>query len=216
MTDAPGPFGPLSRDDRLPLERGPSLEALVASDVATLGGVHDTLLRVSDALVHAGESTLEGDTAGDFAQLVGEVDQGDADAVDRFWQDIVDNGDTFAGHMNDRAAELPPDDTLEAETLPPVDDLGFVIGEPEPPAPGPPPAPEPPPPGGGGGGGGLTEADAITLVTSWYRDTLDRDPDPDGLAVWVELLIVRHQTIASVHAQFLAAAAAELASRESP
>lgn len=214
MTDAPGPFGPLLRDDRLPLERGPSLEALVASGLANLSGVHDTLLRVSDALVHAGDSDLEGDTAGDFARLIDEVDQGDADAVDQFWQDIVDNGDGFAGAMNDRAAELPPDETLESAALPPVDDLGLVIDD-----------------GSGGGGGdtggggggsggggsdtsGLTEADATRIVTGWYRETLSREPDPDGLAGWVDALWRRREPLEQVHATFMNAAAVELASRE--
>jgi hypothetical protein len=213
MTDAPGPFGPLSRDDRLPLEPAPSFAVLVASGFASLGAVDDTLARSLDALAHAGESDLEGETAGDFAELVGEVLAGDADGLDNFWQDIVDNGDGFVFNMSQRAAELPAEDANETETLPDVTDLGLDTSGPPPPAPspgpspGPGPSPSPPPPGQ------ITEAQARGIITGWYHETLDREPDEDGMQVWLEMFLVRHYSVERVHAEFLSAAAIELAGR---
>jgi hypothetical protein len=67
--------------------------------------------------------------------------------------------------------------------------------------------------GGGGGGGGLTDDEATAIVTGWYHDTLTREPDADGLAVWLDALVRRRLAVNAVHLWFLDAAKQEIDAR---
>src|SRR2546425_11511606 len=98
-SNEPWPRVPLTLAELVPFPSRPSFETLVASGVDTLRGVDDTLVRVTDGLVHAGDTTIEQDTARDFVALITEVDHGDQDALEHFWQDIVDNGDAYVSSI---------------------------------------------------------------------------------------------------------------------
>jgi len=195
---------PLTLEQLAPFPPRPSFESLVAAGVDTLSGVDDTLVRVADALVHAGDTTIEHDTAGDFVALITEVSQGDADGLESFWQDIVDNGDAYVSSNGARLADLPPDGTDTTASLGPEFETPTDVAGAAAPAGGP-PSPSP--------SGSLAEASATATVTGWYRETLSREPDAGGLASWVDALVHRGLPVEAVHVWFQNAAAIEIAAR---
>jgi hypothetical protein len=202
--EAPALNTPLAREDTQPFPTRPNFSGLVALTLPPLNDAHRTLLSAADQIAHAGDSSLESDTAADLAELAAVVEIVPESPADETLDTLEAHTDALGGELAARAGDLPAEQPPPDVDLPPPGD-DFIPDDtaPAPPAPGPGPAPPP----------GDPRAQGFRdTVRSWYLDVLGREPDPDGWDVWVELLL-RGDRLLDVYAAFRRAAQVEIDAR---